>query len=102
VTSGATTARTLTFHYPTIKNTSKPTVRDTDVIMSNGKWSPTPSRYHYDWLRDGKVIHSSYLDWYDLSKADIGHRIKVCATASRPGTAHSRACSNYSRTIKRY
>ncbi|MCW2749847.1 MAG: hypothetical protein JWR83_957 [Aeromicrobium sp.] len=106
VTSGATTEETLTFHYETLKNTSRPTLKvgDVDVTASKGHWSPAPSsNYRYDWIRDGKVIRrGTSAWWYSLSQADVGHRLKVCVTANRSGYASSRSCSSYSAKVKSY
>lgn len=104
VTSGATTSKTLTFHYKTLKVTSRPklTVETYRLTASKGTWTPQASRYQYDWVRDGKIFLRTELRDYYPQKADVGHRIKVCVTASRSGYASGRSCSDYSRTIKTY
>lgn len=105
VTSGATTNRTLTFHYRTLKATTRPKLKvgDADVIATKGLWSPvTPTHYRYDWIRDGKMFLRTSANWHVLSRADVGHRIKVCVRASRTGYAAGRSCTDYSRTIRTY
>jgi hypothetical protein len=105
VASGQTTVRTLTFHYGTLKATSRPklTFHTYELTASKGTWTPRPSSYRYDWLRDGKIVQSaSAAWWYNPTRADVGHRIKVCVRASRSGYAPGRSCSDYSRTIKTY
>ena len=95
---------TLTFHYKTLKVTSRPklTVETYRLTASKGTWTPQASRYQYDWVRDGKIFLRTELRDYYPQKADVGHRIKVCVTASRSGYASGRSCSDYSRTIKTY
>ena len=78
-------------------------IHQADATSTRGTWSPTASRYNFDWLRDGVVVKSgSGSSYYVLSKADVGHRLKTCVTASRDGYAPRRACSDYSKVVRSY
>jgi alpha-L-rhamnosidase len=48
-------------------------------------FSPKPSRITYRWYRDGKAIQGATRVAYKVTKRDVGHRIKVTATAHAPG-----------------
>lgn len=48
-------------------------------------WSPTPSRFRYAWLRDGKKISGATAATYAVRSKDRGHRISVQVTGSRAG-----------------
>jgi len=48
-------------------------------------FTPTPSSYKYQWLRDGNKIPGATKGSYTLQKADAGHAIKVKVTALRSG-----------------
>lgn len=105
VQSGVTTQRILTFHYRLLANTRRPVVsiHRTYAKSSRGEWSPKPSRYNFDWVRDGVVVKTrSGSSEYDLSRADVGHRLKTCVTASRDGYAPRRTCSGYSKKVTTY
>ena len=52
-----------------------------------GTWRPTPSGYHFQWLRDGRPIASASRSVYRVVSADRGHRISVLVTALRVGAA---------------
>ncbi len=78
VTSGATTTRTLTFHYPTIKATKRPVVRldANSVVTTHAKWNVKPRYVRYEWWRDGKRIEYEGWDYRITTRA-------TSATASR-------------------
>jgi 5-hydroxyisourate hydrolase-like protein (transthyretin family) len=70
----------------TVQNTVKPAISGTTVVgstltASTGSWSPTPTEYYYDWLRDGEFIVGSYDSTYTLTAADLGKSITVLVTA---------------------
>jgi len=48
-------------------------------------FTPTPSSYMYQWLRDGNKIPGATKSTYMLREADAGHAIKVKVTALRSG-----------------
>lgn len=47
-------------------------------------FSPTPSSYTYQWLRDGAAIRGATSKEYVSSPADVGRRVSVRATAHGP------------------
>ncbi|VXC47197.1 exported hypothetical protein [Aeromicrobium sp. 9AM] len=104
VTSGGTTSRTLTFHYPTIKATKRPVVRldANSIVTSHAKWNVKPRYVRYEWWRDGKRIEYEGWDWRLARKSDVGHRFKVCQFADRSGYADGRTCSDYSKKVTTY
>ena len=55
------------------------------LTVSNGTWSPTPSRYSYQWLRDGHPIRNATGSSYRLKRTDQGKRISATVTATRKG-----------------
>jgi 5-hydroxyisourate hydrolase-like protein (transthyretin family) len=70
----------------TVQNTVRPSITGSPVVGSTltasaGAWSPTPTEYYYDWLRDGEFIHGSYDSTYTLTAADLGKSITVLVTA---------------------
>jgi alpha-L-rhamnosidase len=48
-------------------------------------FTPKPSRITYRWYRNGKAIQGATRVTYQVTKRDIGHRIKVAVTAHAPG-----------------
>ncbi len=52
-----------------------------------GTWSPAPSGYAYQWLRNGSAIAGARAATYKLSTLDAGQRISVKVTVSRSGYA---------------
>ena len=78
-------------HYTdiTVLNTSLPTISGSPVVgqtltASPGTWSPTPTEYYYDWLRDGEFIVGEYGPTYTPTAADVGKRITVLVAAGAP------------------
>lgn len=51
-----------------------------------GTWSPSYVRLAYQWLRDGVAIAGETGSTYTVGMADIGHRLTVSVTGSRPGS----------------
>jgi hypothetical protein len=96
---------------PTTPTTTSPTTGSITLVTSpvvkgrarvgnrlkatTGTWTPTPSGYRYRWLRNGRAITKATGRAYVLTRKDLGKRIAVRITASRPGhtpaTATSRA-----------
>jgi hypothetical protein len=69
-----------------VVNTSRPTISGAAVVgatltASVGTWSPTPTEYYYDWLRDGEFIVGEYGPTYVPTVADLGKKITVLVTA---------------------
>ncbi|WP_062517282.1 CAP domain-containing protein [Demequina gelatinilytica] len=49
------------------------------------KWSPRPTSFRYQWLRDGQKIDGATSATYKVTKADKGHKIRVRITAKKSG-----------------
>lgn len=64
---------------PTISGTAK---KGSIVVVKEGGWSPKPSKFTYQWLRDGKSISGATNNYYQIVKADIGHRLSVSVTST--------------------
>jgi serine protease len=47
------------------------------LSVYRGSWSPQPTGYRYQWLRDGKPIPQATGSTYRLTASDRGHRISV-------------------------
>ncbi|TGN63471.1 carboxypeptidase regulatory-like domain-containing protein [Nocardioides eburneiflavus] len=70
----------------TVTNTALPTISGAPVVGSTltasvGSWTPAPTEYYYDWLRDGEFIPDAYGSTYVPTAADIGKKITVLVTA---------------------
>jgi hypothetical protein len=55
------------------------------VTADAGSWSNRPTRVRFQWLRDGKPIRGATRARYRFVPADVGERLRVKVTASRPG-----------------
>lgn len=73
------------YTYPRISGTYK--VGRT-LSASLGRWSPTPSHYTFQWLRDGRAIKKATKASYKLTKADRRHKVSVKVTVKRSGYAN--------------
>lgn len=82
---------------PTVSGTA--TVGRT-LTANRGTWSPTPTAFRYQWLRDGAVIEGATASTYVATAADADHAISVRITAARVGYVTTRATSS-AKTILR-
>jgi hypothetical protein len=78
----------LTVARPPLRNLVRPSITGTalvgQVLFSHvGSWTPTPTSYGYQWLRDGRAITGATRYAYRLGTADRGHAIAVRVTANR-------------------
>lgn len=55
------------------------------VVAKPGRWSKRPARVSYQWLRSGKPIPGATGRRYTFVPADVGSRVRVKVTVSRPG-----------------
>ena len=55
------------------------------LTASTGTWVPTPDRYGYQWKRNGSVIAGATYATYSVRADDVGQRISVVVTGSKPG-----------------
>ena len=75
---------------PQPRVSGSPTV-GTTVKASVGSWSPTPTTFNYQWIRDGKAISGATKSTYTLTSLDAGKQIQVKVTAKRSGySPHAR------------
>lgn len=73
---------------PPIRNLVRPTITGTArvglvLVGHAGSWTPTPSGYAYQWLRDGRAIPGATRYAYRQVTADRDHAIYLRVTASR-------------------
>lgn len=66
------------------------------VRVTAGRWSTTPSRLRYQWLRAGKPVRGATGARYRLGVQDVGQRVRVLVTATAPG--YTRATARSART----
>jgi hypothetical protein len=66
-----------------------------------GEWSPPPSGYTYQWLRDGKVIDGALGQTHRAALADIGHRLSVVVTAHNETDESASATSAETGPVRR-
>lgn len=84
-TSSAKQVAALTF-----KNSPKPKISGSAKIgktltVSTGTWSPKPSSYAYQWLKNGKAIKNETKKTYKIQTADRGAKLSVRVTAAKTG-----------------
>ncbi|TDU83367.1 glycosyl hydrolase family 43 [Kribbella voronezhensis] len=65
-----------------------------------GAWNQTGLSFEYQWLRDGKWVPGATTKQYQLSQADVGHRLAVQVTAVRRGAAPATALSAATAVIR--
>ncbi|GAA4678128.1 DUF3152 domain-containing protein [Nocardioides nanhaiensis] len=61
--------------------------------VTAGRWSTTPTRLRYQWLRAGKPIRGATGARYRLGVDDVGQRVRVLVTATAPGYTRGTARS---------
>lgn len=76
---------------PTVSGTA--TVGRT-LTAVRGTWSPTPSTFRYQWLRDGTAIAGATASTYVATVADVDKAVSVRVTASRTGYVTTSATSS--------
>jgi hypothetical protein len=62
--------------------------------VSSGRWSPSASSYHYQWLLNGKAITGATKSSFTIVKKDKGKRLSCRVTARKTGFAPGSATSN--------
>ena len=67
---------------PAISGTPSP---GSTLSCSNGTWAKTPTRYSYQWLRDGQPISGATKSQYQASAADSSHVLTCAVTAATGG-----------------
>lgn len=85
-----TSAATGTVIAPTVLNVVKPGVRGLAVVgrtltVSLGTWRVAPTRYTYQWLRNGIAIKGATASSHRLTTADKGGKVSVKVVAARAG-----------------
>lgn len=80
--------------------TKKPTISGTakvgkKFVAKTAKWGGSPSKYSYQWLRNGKAIKGATKSSYKLVKADCNKKVAVKVTGSKKNyqTASSTSAS---------
>jgi hypothetical protein len=81
-----------------LRNTVAPEVTGIPLVgqvltCSTGTWSPTPTSYTYQWLRDGASIAGATANTHTLVSADEGTVVSCRVTAIKSGDSKS-ATSN--------
>lgn len=61
--------------------------------VSKGSWSASPSKYTFQWKRNGKAIKKATKASYRVKAADAGKRLTVTVTAKRAGNTKGKATS---------
>jgi hypothetical protein len=57
------------------------------LSATTGSWNTKGLRFGYQWLHDGKAISAATGSSYKLGAGDVGKRISVRVTATKPGKA---------------
>ena len=68
--------------------TKKPTISGTakvgkKLVAKTAKWGGSPTKYSYQWLRNGKAIKGATKSSYKLVKADRNKKVAVKVTGSK-------------------
>ena len=63
------------------------------VRASTGQWSPAASAYAYQWAADGTAISGATGSTYVIRASELGKRLTVTVTATKPGYSSGRATS---------
>lgn len=85
-TTSKTSAKTGVPMYAKIRPTLSGTARAGSVLtVKVGSWTPTPTRYRYQWYRDGKALVGKTSTRYTLTRSDRGRSVTAKVTASRTG-----------------
>ncbi len=71
------------------------------LTATPGTWEPGDVTTTYQWLRDGASIGSATSATYRLRLADLGHRLSVLVTASKPGQEDVSAASESTRRVRK-
>lgn len=94
------TSFTVTSAAKRLTSTAKPAITGTAKVgkklkASKGAWSPTPTRYHYQWFRGTKALPGAkaHKAQYKVVAADKGKKIRVQVTADRAGFSSATAKS---------
>jgi len=61
------------------------TVVGSQLTASPGSWDQTGLTFAFQWLRDGVPVTGATEQQYRLTSVDLGHRLAVEVTATRPG-----------------
>jgi hypothetical protein len=85
-------------------STAPPIVAGTTVVGRTltavpGGWDQGGLTYAYQWMRDGVPVAGATSTSFPLGADDVGHRMSVQVTASRPGGAAGVAQSAETRTV---
>lgn len=76
---------------PTVLSpTPRPTISGTaryghTLVADPGVWGPGEVTLSYRWYRSGAAISGAHDPSYQLAVADVGHRLQVRVTGSKPG-----------------
>lgn len=54
------------------------------LVVSPGRWSPTPATTRYQWYRDGQPLAGATSRVRDILPGDVGHRLAVRVTVTHP------------------
>ncbi|MCW2764278.1 MAG: hypothetical protein JWO11_237 [Nocardioides sp.] len=89
-TGTATSEQTAKVTRAPLHNKRPPTVSGVarfthSVRATPGRWSTTPTRVRYQWLRDGQEITGATRPRYRYEPVDVGKRVGVRVTARAPG-----------------
>lgn len=86
--SGADSAETEPVGYGRFKVQAGPSISglrrwERTLTAKPGAWSPTPTSYGYQWLREGRPIAGATKATYKLTLADFGKHVRVQVSARR-------------------
>lgn len=89
---------TVSTRRPTLKGVAKVGTRLT--VRSRGAWTPAPTSFAYQWLRDGKKITGATTTSYRLTSKDRGKKVSVRVSAVRAGVPTVPATSKASKRVR--
>jgi hypothetical protein len=72
-----------------------------ELTLSVGSWSPTPTSYEIQWLRDGAPIAGATSTRYTIVDADYGHRLSANVTPVKTDYVKKARATNLTATVVR-
>lgn len=104
-TASRTSAATADITALSFTDTVTPTIDGIEIVgntlrASTGDWTPTPTRFDYEWLRDGDPIPGATSSTYALVGADAESEISVTVTGIKLGYADTSHTSDVTGVIE--
>ena len=71
------------------------------LAVSTGRWSPAAATVRYQWFRGSRALRGRDAATYRVTRSDVGKRLRVRVTLSRPGYRRAVTWPSVSRVPRR-